>query len=224
LAALVGVSELTVRRWEHGRSRPSERIWQHLHQVVQRDTTTVPPTNLVAERTRLIGREQELATIADALASARLVTLTGAGGVGKTRLAQATATTAGRGFPGGVWFVDLAPLAEPDGVVRAVAAVLGVRERAGQPVIETLISSLATRTALLVLDNCEHLVECVATLADRLLDGCPCVRLLATSREPLGIAGERVLPVPPYPSRPRWNSSENGRASATRALFSRTRI
>jgi len=197
LAALLGVSELTVRRWERGRSRPSQRTWQHLHQVERRGPTSVPPTNLAVDRIRLIGRERELSSITNALASARLVTLTGAGGVGKTRLARATAATIASSFPGSMWFVDLAPSAEPGFVVQAVATALGVRERTGQPLIETLISTLAARSTLIVLDNCEHLVEAVATLADRLLDGCPRVRLLATSREPLGVAGERVLTVPP---------------------------
>ena len=131
LAALLGVSELTVRRWERGRSRPSQRTWQHLHQVERRGPTSVPPTNLAVDRIRLIGRERELSSITNALASARLVTLTGAGGVGKTRLARATAATIASSFPGSMWFVDLAPSAEPGFVVQAVATVLGVRERTG---------------------------------------------------------------------------------------------
>lgn len=199
LAALLGVSELTVRRWEHGHSRPSERTWQHLHQVEQRNTTVMPPSNLVAERTRLIGREQELSIVADALAAARLVTLTGAGGIGKTRLAQTMAAAVATRFSGGVRFVDLAPLSEPDFVVRTVATALGIRERAGQPLLKTLTAALATRSVLIVLDNCEHLIDASATLANHLLDGCPRVRLLATSREPLGVAGERIVPVPPLP-------------------------
>ena len=124
------------------------------------------------------------------------MTLTGAGGVGKTRLALQAAAALLEAYPDGVWFVELAPLAEPALVPATVATTLGVHEQPGRPVAEGLVAVLAPRTVLLLLDNCEHLAGACAALADALLRACPCLRILATSREALGVAGETVWRVP----------------------------
>jgi non-specific serine/threonine protein kinase len=155
-----------------------------------------PPTNLPAALTSFVGRERELAELAALLPTTRLLTLAGAGGVGKTRLALELARTAPSGFPDGVWLADLAPLADPLLVPQAVTTTLGIQEQAGRPLTQRLAAWLASKTALLVLDNCEHLLDACAALAEALLSACPGLSLLATSREPLGIAGETVWRVP----------------------------
>ncbi|GAA2211260.1 BTAD domain-containing putative transcriptional regulator [Nonomuraea monospora] len=169
-----------------------------------------PPTNLPAPVTSLIGREGELAGVRAELGGARLVTLTGPGGVGKTRLALAAAAEVARGFSDGgvargsesgaagdgVWLVELAGAVDP---AEAVAAVLGVRDDATVPLPDRLAGVVAGKRVLLVLDNCEHLVRAVATLVSGLLRAAPGLRVLATSQEPLGVTGERVRVVPPLP-------------------------
>jgi predicted ATPase len=153
-------------------------------------------TNLPAQVSSFIGRESELAAVRRLVAVSRLVTLTGVGGAGKTRLglqvAAGLAGTAGEG----VWFADLAPLRDPDLVAVIVADVLGVRQEPGRPVLDTLVEAVGGRSLLVLLDNCEHVIEACAKVADALLRGCPDLALLATSREPLGIGGERVYRVP----------------------------
>ena len=153
-------------------------------------------TNLPAQVSRFIGRDAELAAVRDLVAASRLVTLTGAGGAGKTRLALQVAAGLAGGAGDGVWFADLAPLRDPDLVARTVADVLGVREEPGRPVLEALVEAVGGRSLLVLLDNCEHVIGACAKLADALLRGCPNLALLATSREPLGIGGERVHRVP----------------------------
>ncbi len=153
------------------------------------------PHNLPAERTRFIGRAQELAEAARRLAGTRLLTLTGVGGSGKTRLALRLALQSLDSFPGGVWFVDLAPLQEPERLPLTVATTVGAREESGTPVLHALLERLRPTRTLVVLDNCEHLIGAAADLADALLAGAPELTLLATSREALGIAGERVFPL-----------------------------
>ena len=155
------------------------------------------PTNLPLQVTSFVGRERELAEVVRLLATERLVTLTGPGGTGKTRLALQAAAEVVDGHPDGVWLVELAALADPDLVPQAVAVAVGVPEEPGRPLLSTLAAVLPPRRLLLVLDNCEHLVEACARLAAALLRTCPHVHLLATSREALGIAGELVWPVPP---------------------------
>ena len=130
------------------------------------------------------------------MGGSRLVTLTGAGGAGKTRLALQVAAGLADGAGDGVWFADLAPLGDPDLVAVTVADVLGVRQEPGRPVLDTLVEAVGGRSLLVLLDNCEHVIGACAKLADALLRGCPNLALLATSREPLGIDGERVYRVP----------------------------
>jgi len=152
--------------------------------------------NLPIPLTAFIGREHEIAEVRRLLGTARLLTLTGTPGVGKTRLALEVAAGLDEAFPDGVWLVELAPLADPDLVPQAVATVLGVREQPGRDVEEALADALRSRRALLLIDNCEHLVDACAVLVDGLLRACHRLAILATSREPLGIAGETAWRVP----------------------------
>jgi predicted ATPase len=152
--------------------------------------------NLPASLTSFVGREQDMVGVAERLSSARLLTLTGIGGCGKTRLPLEIARGAIANYSDGVWLVELAPLADPLMVGRRVASVLGVNEAIDQPVITTLIAVLASRHMLLVLDNCEHLLQSCAELVDALLRGCPELHILATSREGHSIDGEVAWRVP----------------------------
>jgi predicted ATPase/class 3 adenylate cyclase len=161
------------------------------------------PNNLPIHLTPLIGRDGEIAEVTRLLESSRLVTLTGAGGIGKTRTALEVAAGMSQGDVDGVWFVDLASLDDPALVPGAIAQVFNVTDEGGsRPLIERVAAALKAKTLLIVLDNCEHVVSAAADAADRLLHLCPNVRILATSREPLAIAGEEsyrmpTLPVPP---------------------------
>ena len=152
--------------------------------------------NLLAQVSSFIGREAELAAVHALIGGSRLVTLTGAGGAGKTRLGLQVAAGLANGAGDGVWFADLAPLRDPDLVAVTVADVLGVRQEPGRPVLDTLVETVGGRSLLVLLDNCEHVIGACAKLADALLRGCPDLALLATSREPLGIDGERIYRVP----------------------------
>jgi non-specific serine/threonine protein kinase len=155
----------------------------------------VPRNNLPQAVTRFVGREREIAGVHEWLARARLVTLVGPGGIGKTRLALEAAWQAAGAYPDGVWLIELASLADPDLVAQAVAAALGVREEGGRPLLETLAGWVEGKQLLLVLDNCEHLVEACARLAQRLLGAGAGLRVLATSREALEVGGEAVWSV-----------------------------
>ena len=157
---------------------------------------TLSPAGLPRQLTSFVGREAEVAEVARLLQDAPLVTLTGVGGVGKTRLAQEAASRMAGAWPDGVCFVDLAPLSDPGLVPHAVAAALDIREAPGRPLLATLSDALGPRRLLLVLDNCEHLVEACAGLAGALLRACPDLRVLATSREALRVAGEVPYRVP----------------------------
>jgi predicted ATPase/DNA-binding SARP family transcriptional activator/Tfp pilus assembly protein PilF len=156
----------------------------------------VPAAVLPIPLTRLVGRDDELAAIEKALAGSRLLTLTGTGGVGKTRLSLAAAAEMAGDYADGAFFVELAPLADPHFLPQQVLAALGLREETGQSPEATLIAHLRGRRVLLVLDNCEHLVAAAATLAEGVLRACPRVSVLATSREPLGVPGEATWRVP----------------------------
>src|SRR5213596_2499576 len=149
-----------------------------------------------AQLTSFIGRERETAAVQELLQSTRLLTLTGAGGSGKTRLALEVASRVGTQYPDGVAWVELAPLSNPELVPHHVADALGVRRDGIRSAGDALLEALREWDALLVLDNCEHLVEACARLAEALLRGCPRLRILATSREALGIGGERAWLVP----------------------------
>ena len=161
-----------------------------------RPTARADQHNLPVQLTSFVGRERSLEASIAQLRSARLLTLTGTGGCGKTRLALHLAADVAPEYPDGVWLIELAGLADPALVDRAVATATGVRESADQPVRATLLEALRTRRLLLLLDNCEHLIDACAALADALLRACPDVRILATSREPLAIGGEVAWRVP----------------------------
>ncbi|SEL69572.1 ATP-binding protein [Rhodococcus maanshanensis] len=162
-------------------------------------TTSVKdrPGNLPLELTSFVGRRHEVTQARRLLASSRLVTLAGIGGVGKTRLALRVATDSQRVFADGVWFVALGELHDSALLAETVAATLGLPDQPGRSVSGVLVDHLCTRQALLVLDNCEHLLGAVAGLAQTLLRACPELRILATSREVLGVDAERVMRVPP---------------------------
>jgi non-specific serine/threonine protein kinase len=156
-------------------------------------------SDLPAPRTRLIGRERDVAALVELVPvhAGRLITLTGIGGGGKTRLALAVASELRPSFPDGVRLVEFAPLADPALVPHTVAVALDVPDVAGIPLLDRLVLSLRRRSMLLVFDNCEHLIAACAAIAEQLLAGCPGLRILATSREPLFLAGERQWRVPP---------------------------
>ena len=162
--------------------------------------------NLPSMLTNFIGREHEIGAIKQRLVQARLVTLTGAGGCGKTRLAIQTALSLVGNYADGVWLVELAALSDPDLAPQAIASSVGVREEPGRALLASLSEQLRARRMLLVLDNCEHLIDAAALAARTLLRACPRLQILATSREALRIAGEASYAVPPLsmpdPERP----------------------
>ncbi|WAM12179.1 protein kinase domain-containing protein [Rhodococcus sp. JS3073] len=160
-------------------------------------STPVATGRLPLELTSFVGRRHELTEAKNLLAGSRLATLTGIGGVGKTRLAMRVASAVRREYADGVRLVELGELHDESSLVDTVAAAVGLRDDSGRPLREVLVEHLAVQELLLVLDNCEHLVDAVAELAGVLLHTCPGLRILATSREPLGIGGEALLRVPP---------------------------
>src|SRR5215212_8082770 len=166
---------------------------------VSKEATGLGRHNLPPARTSFVGREHEVVEIKRVLPTTRLFTLTGAGGSGKTRLALEVAKDLLETYPDGVWLVELAGLSEGELGVHAMAAVLGVREQRGRPLWDTLVEYLRVKDTLLILDNCEHLIEATARLIDGLLVGCPKLRVLATSREPVSVPGEVVWRVPSLP-------------------------
>ncbi|MCW2553075.1 MAG: putative ATPase [Mycobacterium sp.] len=159
-------------------------------------TLDAAPGNLRPPTTSLVGRRRELTELVAALGKHRVVTLTGVGGVGKTRTALEAAVLVKDDFPDGVWVVELAALADPAAVPEAVAAVLGVTQQPGLSLTDSIAQALDGRTRLLVFDNCEHLVEGAADMIDAILGRSDTVRILATSREGLRVADERLLPLP----------------------------
>jgi predicted ATPase/DNA-binding SARP family transcriptional activator len=190
---------------------PSPELQRLHHQILVQDpaleATTPgrdqPRHNLPERLTSLVGREGELRDVAKLVAEHRLVTVTGPGGAGKTSLAVALAGRLADGYPDGAWLVALAPLRDPAQLPQAVAVAVGLAEEAAGPdaparsTAERLAAHAADKGILLVLDNCEHLVEACAALARRLLEAGPRLRVLATSREVLGVPGEVVWPIPP---------------------------
>ena len=177
-----------------------ELIYQLTHADLPADfapPSTAHVGNIPLQVTSFVGRAEELRAVARALDRSRLVTLTGTGGVGKTRLALEVAGQVLPRFPDGAWLCELAPIRDAAGVDDAVAAALSVTAPAGQSTREALAEFLRSRELLLVLDNCEHLLEGAAALAGALARSCERLVILSTSREGLGIDGERLVPVPP---------------------------
>jgi predicted ATPase/DNA-binding SARP family transcriptional activator len=165
--------------------------------------TERPRTNLPVQLTSFVGRAREMDQVRRFLKDGRLVTLMGAGGGGKTRLAIHVASELVMDYPDGVWFVELADLIEADRLPQALLAALGLSEQPGRPALDPIKAHLKERSALVVLDNCEHLVDACARTADHLLHSCPRVRILATSREALGVYGEIAWSLPPLSVPPR---------------------
>jgi predicted ATPase len=159
-------------------------------------TLAVVPGNLPLQSTSFIGREREISGVIEALGKSRVVTLTGVGGVGKTRLALQVAAELARRYQGGAWLVELAPIGDAGATAHAIAATLGIGPQPGKTIAESLIEGLGGRQILLVLDNCEHLIDAVADLGERIVRACAGVTVLATSREALRIEGEQSWPVP----------------------------
>jgi predicted ATPase len=155
------------------------------------------PGNLPAEAASFVGRRRALADVRKRLTEARLISLVGPGGVGKTRLAVRAAADLSRGFRDGGWLVELAEVTDPALVSHAVMAALDLRDQAAAGPRALLRDYLRDKELLLVADNCEHLIGAIAPLVDSLLKAAPGVRVIATSREPLSVAGEHVIPVPP---------------------------
>jgi predicted ATPase/class 3 adenylate cyclase len=179
-----------------------ETLWQLIHPDLQREFPTlrsldVTPNNLPQQLSSFIGRDTELRELEEALTKARLVTLTGAGGTGKTRLSLQVAAEALDRFPDGAWLIPLASLVDAERVPQAIATALGLREEPGRGLLETVVDHLKPLHVLLILDNAEHLLDACARCADALLRQCQRVTLLVSSRERLGMEGELTYRVPP---------------------------
>lgn len=155
------------------------------------------PNNLDVPLSSFIGRKREIAEVLALLGGSRLVTLTGPGGTGKTRLSLQAAAEGLEAFQDGAWFIELAPLSDPAHIVQTIAMALGIREQPGRPLKTVLIEGLRERKLLVILDNCEHLVEACAPLVEELLRASPGLKFLTSSREMLGVMGEQIYRVPP---------------------------
>ena len=189
-------------------ARP-ERVWQLVHPDLADGfaplrTLDEHRHNLPVTRTSLVGRVAEMAELRGLALEQRLVTVTGAGGVGKTRLAQQVAAELVDRFRDGVWWVDLAPVVDADRVGDVVAAAAGLVEAPGRQLLDDLLAGLRASATLFVIDNCEHVVTSVSAVVQQLLDSCPGVHVLATSREPLGVQGETTWRVRRWVCR-RWS-------------------
>jgi predicted ATPase/class 3 adenylate cyclase len=211
-----------------------ERVFQLSHPDLREafpplNSLEARPNNLPVQLTSFIGRDTELVQLRRLLSAHRLVTLTGSGGCGKTRMALQAAADALVAYPDGAWLVELAPLSEPSLVARQLATVLGIREDVdtsgpgGRTLTDRLIDHLAARRTLVLLDNCEHLVAACAGLAARLVGACPQLTVLATSREPLGVAGEVTFGVPPL-AVDSLDPAEIGGIEAVRLFIDRARL
>jgi class 3 adenylate cyclase len=213
------VPEITLR--DLGEHRLKDLIRpEHVYQAVASGlpadfpplkTLELRPNNLPVQLTSFIGRETQMAEVKALLSAARLLTLTGVGGTGKTRLALQVAADELDTFSDGTWLVELAPLSDPELVPQSVATALGVPEEVGRPRLTALTDALRARHLLLVLDNCEHVVEACARLAEGLLRACPELKILATSRESLRIAGEMTYRCRRLPSRSEWATARRYR-------------
>jgi predicted ATPase len=202
-----------------------EHVYQLVHPVLPYafpplKSIDAYPNNLPIQLTSFIGRQHEIEETKRLLSTARLVTLTGSGGTGKTRLGLQVAAEVLSTFADGVWLVELAPLSEPDQVVPALAGVLELRDPSGFPLLDLVTNYLRNKHLLLLLDNCEHLIETCARLTDHLLRLCPYLKILASSREGLGIAGEVTYSVPSLSLPPHENlTSEALSTSEAAQLF-----
>ncbi|HEY7461690.1 MAG TPA: adenylate/guanylate cyclase domain-containing protein, partial [Gemmatimonadota bacterium] len=179
-----------------------EQVYQLMHPTLGADfpalrSLEAVPHNLPLQLTSFVGRERELDLLRGQLSGARLLTLTGPAGSGKTRLALQLAAEVLEHYPDGIWFLDLAALTDPALVAQTAASALGLKEQTARSPLDVLADHLKSRRLLLVLDNCEHLIGACAALAERLLRAGPDVRILATSRESLSVAGEVAWPLPP---------------------------
>ncbi|HEY3081732.1 MAG TPA: tetratricopeptide repeat protein [Chloroflexota bacterium] len=192
-----GLALAALAAFLHDRPAGGSRIAELVPLPARAAPALEPTGTLPVYLTSFVGRQAEMADVVRLLGRTRLLTLSGAGGCGKTRLAVHAAATLAGAYPAGAWFVDLAPLADPALVPQAALAALGLREPPGRTPVAAIADYLGGRAALLVLDNCEHLVGACAHLTEALLRSCARLRVLATSREPLGAAGEAVYPVPP---------------------------
>ncbi len=159
-------------------------------------TLDARPGNLPVQTTSFLGRERDLAEVAEMLGHVRLLTLTGVGGVGKTRLALQLAAELSPGYPDGSWLVELAAVGDPSATGHALAGTLGIAQQPGMTIEQSVVTTLSRRGLLLVLDNCEHLIDAAASLTHDIVTHCPNVRVLATSREALMVDGEQIWPVP----------------------------
>ena len=184
---------------------------EHIFQVIVPDlpaeflplkTLDTHPNNLPIQLTSFVGREQEMARVKEILGGARFLTLTGTGGTGKTRLAIQVAAELIDEFPDGVWFIELASLGDPALIPQTVVSVLGLHNESGQPLMTVLCDYLRAKTTLLVVDNCELLIDGCSRFADSLLHAAPTLKILAASREALGIGGETAYRVPSLSSPP----------------------
>src|SRR6266568_7382778 len=173
--------------------------------------------NLPHAATRMIGREEAVTTLVSRLSRERLLTIVGAGGIGKTTVALAVAERMIADYENGVWLIDLAPLGDPRLVPSAVATVLGLEVRTENP-LPGLVAGLRDKQMLLLLDNCEHVIDAAASLAAAVLTGVPRVNILATSREPLGVAGERAHRLGPLGSPPTSSGLTAAEATAFPAV------
>jgi predicted ATPase/class 3 adenylate cyclase len=200
-----------------------ERLFQVAHPDLRREFPPLRslyafPGKLPVQLTSFVGREEELAEIAQTLEDRRLVTVTGTGGVGKTRLALQVAAQVLPRFRDGAWLCELAVALDRDTMGQVVAAALGVSQRPGRSLVESIADYLRSNELLLVLDNCEQILGPVATLAERVLRECPGARILATSREALGVDGEHVWPLRPLPV-PATTRAETNAAADAEVLF-----
>ncbi len=187
------------------------------------------PQNLPVQLTSFIGREREMGEVTRLLRDTRLLTLAGPGGTGKTRLSLQVAADQIDSFADGVWFVELAPVTDPALVPQAVAAAMRLKEDAGRAPLSALVDALKDREALLVLDNCEHVTDACRTLADALLRSCPRLRILVTTREVFGIAGESTyqvptLGLPPEPADRPWVAPEQAGDPSSLARYEAVRL
>ena len=207
-----------------------EHVYQIVHPRLRQDfpalrSLEATPNNLPQQLTSFVGREREIAEAEGLLKGARLLTLLGMGGLGKTRLSLQVAADALDGCPDGAWFLDLAPIRDPSLVEGEAARTLGVQEEPGRPLLQTLCAHVKQRRLLIIFDNCEHLVSSCAELANALLRAGPDVRIIATSREPLRVPGEQTYPVLPLAVPDRSAGVESlARSDAVQLFVDRARL